>query len=60
MVFLHVDPAICSAQELSERIAHHGVHALALDPQRLRLVTHLDVTAAGIDHAINAIQSAIG
>jgi threonine aldolase len=45
---------------LSERIAHHGVHALALDPQRLRLVTHLDVTAAGIDHAINAIQSAIG
>lgn len=60
MVFLHIDPAVCTAQELSERLAHQGVHALALDPQRLRLVTHLDVTAAGIDRAIEAIRSAIG
>ena len=59
MVFLHVDPALCTAQELSERIARHGVHALALDPQRLRLVTHLDVTAAGIDHAVEAIRASL-
>jgi threonine aldolase len=59
MVFLHVDPAVCTAQELSERIARRGVHALALDPQRLRLVTHLDVTAAGIDHAVEAIRASL-
>lgn len=59
MVFLHVDPTICTAQELSDRIARHGVHALALDPQRLRLVTHLDVTTAGIDHAVEAIRSSL-
>ena len=60
MVFLHIDPAACTAQELSDRLARQGVHALALDPQRLRMVTHLDVTEAGIDHAIAAICSAIG
>jgi len=60
MVFLHIDPTICTAQELSDRIARQGVHALALDPQRLRLVTHLDVTTAGIDHAVEAIRSALG
>ncbi|MBM4006978.1 MAG: aminotransferase class I/II-fold pyridoxal phosphate-dependent enzyme [Planctomycetes bacterium] len=60
MVFLHIDPTICTAQELSDRIARQGVHALALDPQRLRLVTHLDITTAGIDHAVEAIRSALG
>lgn len=59
MVFLHVDPRRCTAQDLAARIEAKGVHALALDPQRLRMVTHLDVTEAGIDHAIAAIRSAM-
>ena len=36
-----------------------GVLALALDPQRIRFVTHLDVTAAGVDVAVAAIRSAM-
>jgi len=59
MVFLHVDPHRCTAQELATRIEARGVHALALDPQRLRMVTHLDITEAGIDHAIEAIRGAM-
>ncbi|MFM7807756.1 MAG: threonine aldolase family protein, partial [Planctomycetota bacterium] len=59
MVFLHVDPAWGSASALSEHLAKAGVLALALDPQRIRFVTHLDVTGAGIDLAIEAIRRAM-
>jgi threonine aldolase len=59
MVFLQVDAGRCTAQELARRLAHAGILALALDPQRLRLVTHLDVTAAGIDATVEAIRAAM-
>ncbi len=59
MVFLQVDPAWGTAHALSERLSMAGVLALALDPQRIRFVTHLDVTAAGIDLAIEAIRGAM-
>ena len=59
MVFLHVDPAWGSAPALSARLQSAGVLALALDPQRIRFVTHLDVTAAGVDVAVAAIRSAM-
>ena len=59
MVFLHVDPAWGSANALAGRLAESGVLALALDPQRIRFVTHLDVTGAGIDLAVEAIRRAM-
>ena len=59
MVFLQVDAGRCTAQELARRLEHAGILALALDPQRLRLVTHLDVTAAGIDATVEAIRAAM-
>jgi threonine aldolase len=59
MVFLTIDPRRGTAQALADHLAQQGIHALALDPQRLRLVTHLDVTEAGIDRAIAAIRSAM-
>ena len=49
MVFLQ------SAPGLVEHLAHHGV--IVLPAARLRLVTHLDVDAAGIDRAIAAFRS---
>jgi threonine aldolase len=55
MVFLHVDPRMATAQQVSDRLQTQGVLALALDPQRLRLVTHLDVSAADIDRALAAL-----
>ena len=44
-----------SAPGLVEHLAQHGV--IALPGARLRLVTHLDVNAAGIDRAIAAFRS---
>jgi len=44
-----------SAPGLVEHLAQHGV--IALPGARLRLVTHLDVDAAGIDRAIAAFKS---
>jgi threonine aldolase len=49
MVFLQ------SAPGLVEHLAQHGV--VVLPAARLRLVTHLDVDAAGIDRAIAAFRS---
>ncbi len=44
-----------SAPGLVEHLAQHGV--IVLPGARLRLVTHLDVDAAGIDRAIAAFRS---
>lgn len=43
-----------------ERLASHGVRFSGLmQPTRLRGVTHLDVSAAGVDKALSAVQHAI-
>jgi threonine aldolase len=44
-----------SAPGLVEHLAKHGV--IVLPAARLRLVTHLDVDAAGIDKAVAAFNS---
>ena len=49
MVFIDSKPG------LPEHLAQHGI--VVLPGARLRLVTHLDVDAAGIDHAIKAFTS---
>ena len=60
MVFFAVDPALGTAQALCERLAAHGVRMIALDPQRVRAVTHLDVDGAGIARALEALRAAVG
>jgi threonine aldolase len=47
-------PAIVAALE------EKGVRALAVDPFRLRFVTHHDVTSEQIDHALEVIGEALG
>jgi len=44
------------AREIEQRLAAQGVLTIALDPHRLRLVTHHDVNDDGIEHAIQAFQ----
>ena len=51
MVFAHVPPGSVAA--LGKHLEANGVQALVHGP-RLRLVTHLDIDAAGIDAAIAA------
>ena len=59
MVFFAVDPSLGTAQALCERLAAHGVRMIALDPQRVRAVTHLDVDAAGISRSLEALRTAV-
>lgn len=55
IVFFDVDPTLATADAFAERMTAAGVAAYAFDPTRIRMVTHLDVDAAGIDRAIEAI-----
>jgi len=55
MVFVDlVGAARDRAQALVQHLAGHGILAIGL--YRLRLVTHLDVTAEGVDRAVAAVR----
>jgi threonine aldolase len=60
MVFLSIDPSLGTAAALCQRLEARGVRMIALDPQRARAVTHLDVDSAGIDRAIAAVRAELG
>lgn len=49
----HPKPASTLVAEWSTR----GVHALAVGPERIRMVTHLDIDDPGLAHAISVIRS---
>lgn len=44
IVIFNVDPKIGTAAEFCARLAEHGVRMFDIAPQRVRAVTHLDVT----------------
>ena len=46
------------AYALQDRLVQRGLLAVAVAPDRLRMVTHLDVDDEGIERAINAFNSA--
>jgi len=54
-LFFDVDPDLATADAFAERMTAAGVAAYAFDPTRIRMVTHLDVDAAGIARAIETI-----
>jgi len=47
------------APQLQRRLAERGVLLSALEPRRLRAVTHLDVDRAGIERAIAAFRTVL-
>jgi threonine aldolase len=55
MVFVRVPPA--AAERLAAKLLERGVVVLAAP--RMRLVTHLDVDAAGIERALGALRAAL-
>jgi threonine aldolase len=59
MVFFNVAPSLGTGPDLCKRLEAKGVRMIALDPQRVRAVTHLDVDAAGIDHALRALADVV-
>lgn len=60
MVFVEVEPSLGTATAFLSRLEGQGVLALATGPQRIRLVTHLDVPPHGIQKTINALSIAAG
>ena len=56
MVFFHVSKALGDAASFCQRLRELDVLALNLGPDRVRMVTHLDVSASDVDRAAAAIQ----
>ncbi|MCG3137840.1 MAG: L-allo-threonine aldolase [Phycisphaerae bacterium] len=59
ILFMDVEERLGSAADLCERLRQSGVLMLTEKAQRLRAVTHLDVTGAQIDEALNVIRRVI-
>jgi len=53
IVFFELEPAV-DGLEFRNRLAEAGVLCSGTGPQRVRMVTHLDVTSADVDAAIEA------
>ena len=56
IVFFDVDPSWGTADQLCNKLREHNVWMIALDPQRARAVTHLDVNRPDIERAIDILQ----
>jgi threonine aldolase len=57
ILYFDVDPALGEARLLAESATEQGVWILAVAPQRIRAVTHLEIGAADIDRAGSVIRS---
>jgi acetylornithine/succinyldiaminopimelate/putrescine aminotransferase len=60
MVFVDINPSLGTAAEICTRLKDLGVLALPSGPQRVRMVTHLDVTKADMDSTITAFERITG
>lgn len=60
IVYFDLDPRVGTAQSLCADLRADGVWMLDIGPQRMRAVTHLDVSAAGIERAIASLQRRLG
>lgn len=59
ILYFEVDESIGTAKALCERLLQSGVWMLPIAPQRIRAVTHLDVSDDDIDRAISACQQVL-
>ncbi|MCP4591798.1 MAG: aminotransferase class I/II-fold pyridoxal phosphate-dependent enzyme [bacterium] len=59
IMYIDVAPHLGSAADLAARFEELGVRMLAIAPQRLRAVTHLDVSASAIKRSIEVIRQAL-
>jgi len=60
IVYFDVDSSRGTAQEFAQALRGEGVWMLATGPQRVRAVTHLDVSATDIDRAIEVLELLAG
>ena len=60
IVLVDVDHPELSAAEVADRFGSHGVRVMALGPDTLRFVTHMDVDESDVQRVIRAAQSIFG
>jgi len=56
IVYFDIDPAFGTAQQVCDRLQEAGVLMIAVSPQRVRAVTHLDVSTTAMDKAIDVVK----
>lgn len=56
IVIFDVSGTGMTTEEIAARLKERGVLASGIDPKSMRMVTHYDVDAAGIEHALHAFQ----
>jgi len=60
IIIFDVEPRLGTAADIVARLNQVGVKMLAVAPQQVRALTHLDVSAAQIDEAIRRIRECFG
>ncbi len=56
LLIFRVEPSWMTAAEFAERLAQHGLLMVAIGPATIRAVTHLDVSTADVDRAIEILK----
>ncbi len=59
IVLFDIDDALMTAASLSGKLAEEGILQFPFGPQRIRLVTHLEIADDAVDHAINVIKKVV-
>jgi threonine aldolase len=60
IVIVEIDPSWGTAAQLLQWLAERGIRCLAIGPQAIRFVTHLDVGGPQIEQACSVIRSLAG
>ena len=56
ILYFELDESIGTAQVFADRLRDEGIWMFATGPQRLRAVTHMEVSPADIDRAIEVLR----
>jgi threonine aldolase len=59
IVIFSVKPSGLSSAEFLSRLSTRGVLAVPVDAERVRMVTHLDVTRREVEAAADAVHQAL-
>lgn len=59
LVWFHIDKDLGSAKELTANLKEQGILVHAAGPQTVRMCTHLDVSAAQVERAADALKKAV-
>lgn len=60
LVWFIIDPELGTAKDISVELRQHGVLVHAAGPQKIRMCTHLDVSAAQTERAAETMRKVLG